>query len=1223
MAPCSLRGLRRTLLLAAALATATYFVTPLHAYEPLKKRKPLPLRQGFSQVDLDVHPSLTTRRSADVFGLTAAAGNRHLTALQGFFTDTSPDWEVRWDARGDRPHLIQGAGYPLLPGAGNRLTRSDLKLGTNRPAPGRKLRMADVDDLVRGFMSRYPEVLRVDPASLRLNPTRSASIGNGRVWLIELQQFYQGVPVEGADVYFRINNGNIVQFGANKIGDVQVKMVPRSDRAPRFAGMLAELGIASTDVSEVLDAGTLKIYPTLTTGEKPKEAFRGTPGTGYAYRLAWEFVFRRQGDITTYKAVVDAHTGKLIQVLDLNRYSEVQGGIYPTTNTDTEVVVPFPFANVTNGTSKVTDADGNYTYSGGTATSTLNGRYFRMSDKCGSISLSNSTTGNLDFGTSGGTDCTTPGFGGAGNTHASRTGFFHLTNINRKAAGFLPGNSWLNSTVTANMNVNDVCNAYWDGSTLNFFRSGSGCSNTGEIAAVFLHEWGHGLDDNTGGAASEYGSGEAVGDTFAFLETKDACIGPNFQPGVKCDNCTTCTGVRDMADFALGGAATIAKPSTVANNAGINCDQWSCPYYYQGYPYYGPMGYEGHCESYIASTANWDLAQSLVATYGEEEGWAAMDALWYGSLTASKSAYQVVSGGTCNPNATVNGCGATNWYTVYLAVDDDDGDLSNGTPNGCHIWDAFNAHGIACGTRPACSGGCSPQAVANAGPDQAIAPGGSVTIGTPAQADTTYSWSPGGQTTAQITVSPASTTTYTLTATTSCGSSTDSVVVSVQSGSTAVYDSVLRTPKCSVVGSSCDSGASLLLGRATKGPEPNYPNTINNSCSDGTSGTFHSDESNDRLKVETLDGSDLAPGKTVRVTATVWAYSSYTADHLDLYYAADASAPVWTLIGSSTPPGAGARDISATYTLPSGGSLQAVRANFRYNGSASPCSTGAYDDRDDLVFTVTSTPDTTAPTTAITAPANGATVGGSTTVAASASDNVGVVRVEFYLDGALRSTDTSSPYSFSWDTTGSSDGGHSIYSKAYDAAGNVGTSSTVNVTVNNALAAQTAVYDSVLRAPKCATVGISCDSGTSLLLGRATKGPEPNYPNTINNSCSDGTSGTFHSDESNDRLKVATNDGGALAAGKTVTVTATVWAYRSYTADHLDLYYAANANSPSWTFLTTLTPSGSGSRTLSASYTLPSGTLQAVRANFRYNGSASSCTTGSYDDHDDLVFAVQ
>ncbi|HEY6139915.1 MAG TPA: Ig-like domain-containing protein [Thermoanaerobaculia bacterium] len=93
--------------------------------------------------------------------------------------------------------------------------------------------------------------------------------------------------------------------------------------------------------------------------------------------------------------------------------------------------------------------------------------------------------------------------------------------------------------------------------------------------------------------------------------------------------------------------------------------------------------------------------------------------------------------------------------------------------------------------------------------------------------------------------------------------------------------------------------------------------------------------------------------------------------------------------------------------------------------------------------------DTTAPTTSITAPANGATVSGTVSVTASASDNVGVTKVEFWLDGALRTTDTASPYSWSWDTTAFANSAHSLVTKAYDAAGNAGTSSTVTVTVSN------------------------------------------------------------------------------------------------------------------------------------------------------------------------------
>jgi hypothetical protein len=60
-----------------------------------------------------------------------------------------------------------------------------------------------------------------------------------------------------------------------------------------------------------------------------------------------------------------------------------------------------------------------------------------------------------------------------------------------------------------------------------------------------------------------------------------------------------------------------------------------------------------------------------------------------------------------------------------------------------------------------------------------------------------------------------------------------------------------------------------------------------------------------------------------------------------------------------------------------------------------------------------------------------------------------VTKVEFWLDGALKSTDTSSPYAWSWDTATATNGAHTLQSKAYDAANNVGSSSNVNVTVSN------------------------------------------------------------------------------------------------------------------------------------------------------------------------------
>ena len=93
--------------------------------------------------------------------------------------------------------------------------------------------------------------------------------------------------------------------------------------------------------------------------------------------------------------------------------------------------------------------------------------------------------------------------------------------------------------------------------------------------------------------------------------------------------------------------------------------------------------------------------------------------------------------------------------------------------------------------------------------------------------------------------------------------------------------------------------------------------------------------------------------------------------------------------------------------------------------------------------------DVTAPTTQITAPQNNATVSGTVTVTATASDNVGVASIQIYIDGGQVATGTASPLNYSWNTANASNGTHTIFSKASDAAGNVGTSTTITVTVNN------------------------------------------------------------------------------------------------------------------------------------------------------------------------------
>jgi hypothetical protein len=177
-----------------------------------------------------------------------------------------------------------------------------------------------------------------------------------------------------------------------------------------------------------------------------------------------------------------------------------------------------------------------------------------------------------------------------------------------------------------------------------------------------------------------------------------------------------------------------------------------------------------------------------------------------------------------------------------------------------------------------------------------------------------------------------------------------------------------------------------------------------------------------------------------------------------------------------------------------------------------------------------------------------------------------------------------------------------------------------------------ASYDATLKVPRCATAGAVCDSG-SLLIGRGNiaGGPERNAPNTLD-SCADGDSGTYRVDPSLESLHVSGQGAaGILTAGLPARVDVTVFApggggYQVYLYSTSD-GQQGGGQSVNWNFFAALSPvlSGVGSlQTLSAVYTLPPGTTQAVRGIFVPPGAAvpPPCTMGSFDDHDDLVFAA-
>jgi hypothetical protein len=103
--------------------------------------------------------------------------------------------------------------------------------------------------------------------------------------------------------------------------------------------------------------------------------------------------------------------------------------------------------------------------------------------------------------------------------------------------------------------------------------------------------------------------------------------------------------------------------------------------------------------------------------------------------------------------------------------------------------------------------------------------------------------------------------------------------------------------------------------------------------------------------------------------------------------------------------------------------------------------------------------DTTPPSVSITSPITGSTVGGTISITATASDNIGVASVQLQVDGANSgSADTASPYNFSLDTTTLTNANHTLTAVATDTSGNQATSAGISITVANQSASATPGY---------------------------------------------------------------------------------------------------------------------------------------------------------------------
>lgn len=604
-------------------------------------------------------------------------------AASRFIKANGEGWSVWFDLRRGRPSLIDGGAIPFIPGHANSLRWENYVSGCKDSSC---IPLEKVEKLARDFLWEWNDLLKVDPEELILDPLGSGPTGDS-YYLLRFQWAPSGIPVEGASVYFRINGGNILQIATTKIGDLKLDMAPYLSAETASQILSGYMG-GLTDNDKVLEGDRLVIVPVTPRGED-SNLFNGRFGEMIDYRLCYKLVFEREGVIGRWESLVDAHTGELLSFKDSNVYGSVRGTIYGNDDKENILNLPLPFVK-TDLPTPYNFADFAGRFEGDQATVKMeNGRYLKMVDGCGESSLT-TATGEADYGQSLGEDCgvPSPNPSGGGNTWSMKTLYYHMNWANRKAASYLPSNSWLSQgEITVYVNKNPFCNASAGATTINFYRSSSGCMNFGELPGAGLHEWGHSLDvnDGSGGWTSPC---ETIADWNATLQLRDSCAGKGAGEGGNCysygDACTSCDGIRDL-DYMKHVSQT---PWTAQNHGTL----WDCA----SGKYNGPCGWEDHCESGIASQALWDFVIRDLPAYcgiSGKDAWQLAEMLFYRALPTIGMLYSCTVG---TPTGT-DGCGGDSLYTVMRFLDDSGDGTANGTPHSKAIYKALARHNIACG----------------------------------------------------------------------------------------------------------------------------------------------------------------------------------------------------------------------------------------------------------------------------------------------------------------------------------------------------------------------------------------------------------------------------------------------------------------------------------------------------------------------------------------------
>lgn len=226
-------------------------------------------------------------------------------------------------------------------------------------------------------------------------------------------------------------------------------------------------------------------------------------------------------------------------------------------------------------------------------------------------------------------------------TNAQVNALIHQNSTRNLFKTYAPTFTALDTQLTINTGVTGTCNAFYNGTSTNYYNVGGTCNNTA-FSSVVAHEYGHHIVNRLG--LAQGGFGEGFGDTMSILQYDDFVVGRYFQTN--------------------GGA--VRTPDT-SNR------QYPC------------TGCAVHTSGLVLGGLVCEVRRNLGNKYGSSNGLEAARALhmkW--ALTTL--------GGEGEDSASPR------TLNEYLIANDNDGDLGNGTPDSCEITNAFGQHGITSST---------------------------------------------------------------------------------------------------------------------------------------------------------------------------------------------------------------------------------------------------------------------------------------------------------------------------------------------------------------------------------------------------------------------------------------------------------------------------------------------------------------------------------------------